>query len=66
MQYRYAKKLHNRDEVEVCMKRPDIWAHGYVVGEPRHIEVNGRKVIEVIVATKEYGILYQIPHTALR
>jgi len=31
MQKRFAKKLHNRDEVEV--KMDGDWIHGYIVGD---------------------------------
>ena len=32
MQIRYAKKLHNRDEVEVKIDKD--WVLGYIVGDP--------------------------------
>jgi hypothetical protein len=32
MQIRYAKKLHNRDEVEVKLDKD--WVSGYIVGDP--------------------------------
>jgi len=32
MQIRYAKKLHNRDEVEVKIDKD--WVRGYIVGDP--------------------------------
>lgn len=68
MRYRDAKKLHNRDEVEVCISRKDPaeWDRGYVIGDPKLIEIEGRKVVEVTVDTEEHGLLFAIPHTELR
>lgn len=68
MRFRDAKKLHNRDQVEVCITRtaPAEWDRGYIVGDPTVRDVNGTKVVEVIVDTEEHGLLFAIPHTALR
>lgn len=67
MRFRDAKKLHNRDQVEVCISRkaPAEWDRGHVVGEPVVREVGTLRVVEVIVDTENHGLLF-IPHTALR
>ena len=65
MRYRYAKKLTNRDEVEVHIYQEE-WDRGYVVGDPKEVEVEGQKVIELTVQTSNNGLLFNVTHTMIR
>lgn len=59
MRAREAKKLHNRDEVQV--HTANGWEHGYILGEPR--EVSKRVILPV--QTQQSGWL-EVDHTEVR
>ncbi len=61
MRAKDAKKLHNRDEVEVQVE-PGVWEPGYVLGEPR--EEVGRVIIPV--PTRSHGWLEAIGRSLVR
>ena len=61
MQKRYAKELHNRDQVEVRVA-PGTWVIGYIEGNVA--EISGE--IFANVQTAEYGRLPMVRHTDLR
>jgi hypothetical protein len=52
MQKRYAKKLHNRDQVEIRID--GSWVYGYILGDP--ILTKDNKVITFEVQTESYGL----------
>lgn len=60
MRKQTAKKLHNRDEVEVRVD--GNWYPGYVLGTPT--EIAGRILIPV--QSTKYGWLPDIDHTDVR
>jgi hypothetical protein len=67
MRFTQAKKLHNRDEVEVRVE-PGTWAHGRVLGEPTFIHKPGkgtkRAVIPVLLDDGTY--MPDVAHTDVR
>lgn len=60
MRKRDAKKLHNRDEVEVRTSE-GRWEHGYVLGTPE--EIGGRIIIPVQTPSEGYK---QVDHVDVR
>lgn len=62
MQFRYAKKLHNRDQVTVKMYANKV---GYILGDPYTVD-NRPKVILVDVIVENVGFVMGIPHTELK
>lgn len=56
MNLRDAKKLHNRDEVQVRVDGK--WEQGYVLGTPRLIDKN----LFLPVQTKTHGYIHEINH----
>jgi hypothetical protein len=65
MRYRYAKKLANRDEVEVRVA-PGQWDRGYVVGDPKLQVVLNKTMVLVNVQSVKNGFCLDVHHTNLR
>lgn len=60
MRKRDAKKLHNRDQVEICVD--GAWSPGYVLGEISESE--GR--ILVPVQSRDHGFMPHVDYTDIR
>ena len=61
MDKRFARRLHNRDQVEVRVGRE--WIPGYVLGDPSTASMDGAVYVDV---QTEIGLLYSVRHTDLR
>ena len=61
MEKRYAKKLHNGDQVKVRVA-PKEWSIGYVIGDPTETSEG----IFVNIQTDTNGYLSMVRHTNLR
>lgn len=66
MRAKYAKKLHNADEVTVCTERDECgrrtrWVKGVVVGDP----VINEDGIFVCIRS-ENGFLFAVKHTDIK